>query len=104
MAISHHVYFWMKEEFQGAEARAAFEGGLKKLYQIEAVRSAAWGKPAAVEHRPVLDQSWDYALTVQFDSLTEHDKYQVDPLHLEFLTSYREQWAKVMIKDMELSS
>jgi putative ABC transport system permease protein len=50
-------------------------------FDIDLVAGGRWSVPAKVVVRPVIDQSWDYALTMQFDTIEKHDAYQEDPDH-----------------------
>ena len=98
--MDHHVYFWLKDENKNAADRAAFEKGLAGLFEIPEVLGGRWAVPAKMEPRPVLDQSWDYAITMQFDGMAGHDVYQEHPLHKQFLEDFRSWWAQVQIKDL----
>lgn len=98
--MDHHVYFWLKEERQNDSDRATFEQGLADLFEIDLVADGRWAVPAKVPVRPVLDQSWDYALTMQFKTLAEHDAYQDDVDHLAFIAAFKEWWAQVQVKDL----
>lgn len=98
--MEHHVYFWLKEEHQNPADRAVFEQGLANLFEINLVAGGRWAVPAKVMERPVIDQSWDYALTMQFATIEEHDAYQVDPDHNVFIGSFKEWWAKVLVMDL----
>ncbi|MEM9079792.1 MAG: Dabb family protein [Verrucomicrobiota bacterium] len=98
--MEHHVYFWLKEEFKGEAARGEFEAGLAGLFEIETVAGGIWGKSAGTEERPVTDKSWDYALSLHFESQAEHDAYQVDPKHDGFVEAFKERWAKVLVMDV----
>lgn len=99
--MEHHVYFWLNDGHQNDEARTAFEGGLKALFEIEEVGGGAWGKPAQTEVRPVTDNSWDYALSLKFDSQAQHDLYQVHAKHDEFVDQFKGYWDKVLVMDLE---
>ena len=102
MIMEHHVYFWLKEEYQTNEHRAQFETALKTLVSIEGPLSAKYGKPAAVAERPVIDNSWDYALAMTFESVEAHDLYQVAPGHEAFIKENKHLWSQVRVSDMEL--
>ena len=99
-AMEHHVYFWLKEEFQNDIDRAIFEQGLAALFEIKLVAGGRWAVPAKVMIRPVIDQSWDYALTMQFRNIEEHDAYQVDPDHHVFINTFKDWWQQVQVKDL----
>ena len=98
--MDHHVYFWLKEEHQNEADRKAFEQGLDALFQISLVASGRWAVPAKVMLRPVIDQSWDYALTMQFATIEDHDAYQADPDHNVFIGKFKDWWAKVLVMDL----
>ncbi len=98
--MDHHVYFWLKEEHQNAEDRAAFEKGLSSLFQIPLIKGGRWAVPAPVMLRPVIDQSWDYATISQFDTVEDHDAYQVHPDHEAFIHSFKPFWERVQVRDL----
>jgi len=98
--MDHHVYFWLKEEYQNDVDRAIFEQGLAAMFEIDLVAGGRWAVPAKVVVRPVIDQSWDYALTMQFNTIEEHDAYQEDPDHHVFINTFKEWWAQVQVKDL----
>ena len=99
-AMEHHVYFWLKDDCKSAADRAVFEQGLASLFEIELTGGGRWAVPAAVMPRPVIDQSWDYALTMQFASVADHDAYQVHPQHNAFVATFTAWWAKVLVMDL----
>ena len=98
--MEHHVYFWLKDEFKSDEKRAAFEKGLASLFTIDLVKGGKWSTPAKVMERPVIDQSWDYALSMTFDSVADHDTYQDVPVHHNFISTFKETWEKVRVMDL----
>ena len=98
--MEHHVYFWLKPEHQDAADRAVFEAGLQSLFGIEQVVGGIWSTPAAVEPRPVLDQSWTYALSIRFENLEAHNAYQEAPAHLKFIETFKPWWEKVLVTDL----
>ena len=99
--MEHHVHFWLKEEHQNETDRATFEAGMKKLFDIPNVASGIVAKPAPTPVRPVTENSWDYALSMRFDSIAEHDTYQVHPEHDVFVDSFKHFWEKVDVRDLE---
>jgi hypothetical protein len=98
--MEHHVYFWLKDEHKNAADRAVFEQGLESLFKIPLVAGGRWSVPAKVMPRPVIDQSWDYALSMTFASIEDQDAYQVDADHHVFVDSFKEWWAKVLVMDL----
>ncbi len=99
--MEHHVYFWLKEERKDSESCEIFEKGLKKLFRISYVEGGSWGNPAKTPVRPVTNNTWDYALSLKFASQAEHDLYQDDPLHDEFVEDFKEWWADALVMDLE---
>ncbi len=98
--MDHHVYFWLKEERQNAADRETFEKALDALCEIPLMQAGRWAIPAAVPARPVCDQSWDYALDMQFASVEEHNAYQDHPDHQAFINAHKEWWCKVLVTDL----
>jgi hypothetical protein len=98
--MDHHVYFWLKDEHKDAAARAEFEQGLAALLTVETVAGGRWATPAPVMPRPVVDQSWDYALAMRFATVADHDDYQVDSRHQAFIDAFKPRWAKVLVMDL----
>ena len=100
-AMEHHVYFWLKEEKKNPEGRAAFEAGLQDLFKIEEIASGIWATPAKTAVRPVTENSWDYALSIRFATLADHDVYQAHPEHDVFVDGFNTFWEKVQVMDLE---
>ena len=61
------------------------------------------GTPAQTPDRPVVDNTYDCALTVVLNNLEEHDQYQDDPIHLEFIKNCSHLWEKVKIFDAQIN-
>lgn len=98
--MEHHVYFWLNDDSKSESERADFEKGLASLFSLDLVKRGLWSTPAKVMERPVLDQSWDYALSMTFDSVEDHDTYQTAPVHTTFIETHKHRWAKVEVKDL----
>jgi len=96
--LVHSVYFWLKPDLTPTQ-RADFRRGLDSLVGIEAVEAVYVGAPAPVEKRPVIDDSYSFALTVLCKDVAAQNAYQVDPLHVAFLNSFKTFWARVLIYD-----
>ena len=99
--MEHHVYFWLKEEKKNAADQALFEQGLADLFKIKEVARGRWGKSADTPERPVTDKSFDYALSMQFDSMADHNVYQDDPDHDVFVDAFKDWWQKVLVMDVD---
>jgi hypothetical protein len=100
IAMEHHVYFWLKEERKNAADRDLFEKGLADLYRIKEVAGGIWGQSAETPERPVTDKSFDYALSMRFETMDDHNVYQEDPDHDVFLDAFKDWWEKVLVMDV----
>lgn len=99
--MEHHVYFWLKNEHQGESDLKTFEDGMTALCQSPNISGFYWSRPAATAERPVTDHSWNYAISLKFDSMEEHDRYQEkDPIHDTFIGTFKDWWAKVLVMDL----
>ncbi len=96
--LVHTVYFWLKPELTAAQL-ADFRRGVESLGGIKAVDKIYVGTPAATGKRPIIDDTYSYALTVICHDVAGHDAYQVDPIHLAFVNSFKTFWTKVQIYD-----
>ena len=98
--LVHTVFFWLKPELTPAQ-RADFRRGVESLGRIKAVQKAYIGAPAATEKRPIIDDSYSVALTIICRDVAAHNAYQVDPIHLAFVNSFKTFWTRVQIYDAE---
>jgi hypothetical protein len=55
----------------------------------------------ATSHRDVVDQTYQVALNIQFQSKQAQDEYQNHPQHVEFVERCKPLFAKVIIYDFE---
>ncbi len=94
------MYFWLKAERSDATSRAEFRKALEELLHIPGIVRGFVGAPAPVKPRPVVDSSYDFALSLVFDSIADHDAYQTAPAHVAFLEAYRDWWNAVRIYDL----
>jgi hypothetical protein len=98
--LVHTVYFWLKPELT-AQQHADFIRGVGSLAGIKAVEKAYVGTPAKTGKRPIIDDTYSVALTVICKDVAAHDAYQVDPIHLEFINTFKTFWNRVQIYDAE---
>ena len=99
--LIHSVYFWLKPEHQTDEDRARFLEGLSTLARLEMAQACYIGTPARMAPRPVVDPTYDYALTLVFKSLAEHDVYQVSPIHKAFVETCVPMTHRIVIYDAD---
>jgi hypothetical protein len=59
------------------------------------------GAPAPIAPRPVVDASYDFAITAVFADMAAHDAYQVDPVHKAFVAAFKASWERVQIYDAQ---
>ena len=96
---THTVFFWLNDGLS-SDAISDFEKGLESLIMIPLVKQGFFGKPADT-NRSIVERSYSYGLTLQFESIIEHDLYQTDPTHQEFVTNHSGKWKRVLIYDLE---
>lgn len=97
----HLVFFWLKNP-DDLNDRKAFENAMHKLLNTSKfAHNKHFGKPAATK-RPVVDDSYTYCLKVTFNSIEEHDQYQIEPAHKLFIAEAKELWERVLIYDSEI--
>ncbi len=93
----HAVYFWLKKD--NPELLKEFiEVGLPQLAKVPSIKNVYWGPPAGTP-RDVVDNSYDLSWIVMFNNAEDQDKYQVDPLHVEFVEKYKSLFEKVQVYD-----
>jgi hypothetical protein len=97
--FSHVVIFWAKPEPDAANKIKA--GAERYLKSIPGIESFHVGKMAS-SVRPVVDQSYQVALNIIFESQKAQDDYQVHPQHLEFVEKIVKPFcASVKVYDFE---
>ena len=98
--FSHVVIFWTDPAKSGA-ADALVAGAERYLAGIPGVVQFHVGKMVP-SHRPVVDQSYQVALNLTFNTKQEQDDYQVHPAHVEFVEKvFKPNCVKVLIYDFE---
>ena len=93
----HHVYFYLNNP-DSKEDLAALVKGLEGLKKIKNYKLVHIGKPADTD-RPVIDKSYAVSWLCIFENKAEQDKYQVDPIHLDFIEKCKHLWSKVVVYD-----
>ena len=98
--FSHVVVFWTKPESQNSAAKL-LAGAEKYLRPIPGVRSFHVGRMVPSQ-RPVVDQSYQIALNLIFDTKQQQDDYQVHPLHLDFVEKvFKVHCTRAVVYDFE---
>lgn len=98
--FSHVVIFWTKPEIPNAAA-GLLAGAEKYLRPIPGVLTFHVGS-MVTSPRPVVEQSYQVALNLIFESKQAQDDYQVHPLHVEFVEKvFQPCCARAVIYDFE---
>ncbi|WP_289661247.1 Dabb family protein [Flavobacterium panacagri] len=94
----HYLLFWLKPELtpEQVEDFKNFFEGLKKLPYVKNVR---YGKPANSTPRPVMDNSFTYNASMEFDSLEDLETYGKLDGHLALVAKYKPFFNKMMVHD-----
>lgn len=98
--VRHNVYFWLDPSLTD-EQKTSFEGGLRALFEIDVVSGGSFGKAAATPVRPVTQNTFDYALVLEFDSVEQHNAYQVHPDHDVFVKEFSGTFKEVRVFDTQ---
>jgi hypothetical protein len=98
--FSHVVIFWTDPERPGA-ADALVAGAKKYLTKAPGILHFHVGKMVP-SHRAVVDQSYQVALNVVFDTKQSQDSYQEDAMHMEFIEKvFKPNCKRVVVYDFE---
>ena len=93
----HTVYFWVHDSIS-EEAQNAFHRGVQSLVKCKTVLDGFVGPPAGTP-REVVDNSYNYALVLFFKNKADHDTYQDDPDHHDFIDRFKHLWKRVQVYD-----
>jgi len=99
--VRHSVFFWLNDGLSD-EQKSSFEDGLRALFEIDVVSKGNFGKAADTPERPVTQNSFDYSLFLEFDSVEQHNAYQVHADHTVFVDSFGSWFKEVRVYDTEM--
>ena len=99
--VRHSVYFWLDESLTD-EQKSAFEDGLRALFEIDVVQRGNFATAAATPERPVTQNTFDYALFLEFDSVEQHNAYQSHDDHHVFVDNFSSWFKEVRVYDTEM--
>jgi hypothetical protein len=97
--FSHVVIFWTDPSRPDAPD-ALIAAAKKYLESIPGIVHFHVGNMAS-SHRDVVDQTYQVALNIQFQSKRAQDEYQEHPQHLEFVKQCKPLFAKLVVYDFE---
>jgi hypothetical protein len=92
----HHVFFWLNEN--NDNNRQQLIEGLQKLSAVKTIKQFHIGVPADTS-RDVIENTYSVSWMIFFDSASDQDSYQVDPLHLNFVKECSHLWNRVTVFD-----
>lgn len=95
---AHNLFFWLKKDLSEAEVKnfENFFEGLKKLpYQ----KNMRYGKPAGSSPRTVLDSTYTYNASMEFETLEALEAYGKLPEHLALVQKYKPMFEKMLVYD-----
>lgn len=72
--------------------------GLRKLSSVKTIREFHIGRPANTD-RVVIERSYSISWFVVFSNPEDQDRYQTDPIHLQFVEECSYLWSKVVVHD-----
>jgi hypothetical protein len=99
--LVHTVLFYLRPGLTPAQREEFRRDGLESLRPIASLAAYYVGRPAITPPRPVVDASYDFAITCVFADLAAHDTYQADPRHLAFVARFKDRWQRVQIYDAD---
>jgi len=94
----HYLLFWLRKDLSDKEVKefTNFFEGLKKLpYQ----KNLRYGIAADSTPRPVMDNSFTYNASMEFDSLEDLEAYGKLPEHIALVQKYKPYFEKMMVHD-----
>jgi len=98
--LIHNAYFWLKKDLTDEE-RTIFESELTVLADIPYLASGFVGKPARGPRRPLTDHTFDYATSLHFKTLVDHDYYHSGcSTHARFIEHCSGYWEKIVIHEI----
>ena len=97
--FSHVVIFWTDPSKPDAPEEL-IAAAKKYLASIPGIVNFHLGKMVP-SHRDVVDQTYQVALNLQFESKQAQDEYQDHPQHVEFVKQCKPSFAKLVIYDFE---
>jgi hypothetical protein len=98
--LIHNAHFWLKKDLS-TEDRATFEEEVRRLAAIAYLERGFVGKSAPTEERPVTDHSFDYATSLHFKTMADHEFYQEECKdHARFVAKCKAFFERVIVYDV----
>lgn len=99
--LAHVVFFTLKDKSPAA-VQQLVDGCRRHLTGHPGTISFAAGPRTPDLVRQVNDREFDVALLLVFASRADHDRYQADPRHLQFIAESKENWTQVRVFDADV--
>jgi heme-degrading monooxygenase HmoA len=101
--LAHNVYFTLHDNSPEA-CQAIIDSCYKYLFDENGVVSGSAGLRTPSLTRPVNDSEFEVALHLVFESLDDHNRYQVCENHLAFIAENQANFKVVRVFDTDLES
>ncbi len=101
MPILHSVFFYFKPEVTAETIEAQRVAIIDGLSNIDAVNQIWAGGPEGIE-RDVVDNTYGMSLHMVVADRDALQKYQSDPIHLDFLARHKELWTGIKVYDTRI--
>ena len=99
--LAHDVYFWLKDDITKEEEKAFVEG-LLSLKKITSINKFSYGSPAKTLGK-LVDNSYNYALSLHFTDNAALETYKADPTHKAFVEDLTPLMKKAHVYDRTLA-
>ncbi len=98
MHLMHNVFFTLKKNSQ-ADIQKLVDACRKYLTIQAGIKSFACGTRDLTLTRDVNVVDWDVGLHILFESRADHDAYQSDHFHEQFVAENKDNWSNVKVFD-----
>ena len=98
--LIHSALFWLRKDLDPTD-REMFVAEVRRLANIPYLHAGFVGTPAKTERRSVADHSFDFATSLHFKSLEDHEFYQTKcEYHARFVATCQSYWERIVIHDI----
>lgn len=94
----HYLLFWLKDDLTAQEVEG-FEQFFEGLKQLPYVKNVRYGRPANSTPRSVVDNTFTYNCSMEFDSLEDLEAYGQLPKHLSLVAEYKPFFERMLVHD-----